>query len=295
MSEFRALVFGDVQVPYHDRDAIDVMVQIGREFKPHVVADDGDFADLFNLSSHPNAKTAITEQFVEDLDGEIDKSVALQKHIIAEVNPQLWLKNNGNHEFRVLRAIHRANGNEKKLLEMRVARNVYSSPSLFRLDELGIPYKFGGEYPKGQNVHPELPHHENVWLEHGLIAAQESGYTGNRTMKKRWGNVIVGHCERLAGPNWTHVNGDRNYFNIENGNMSILGVPGLGDDIYSGIYHSTPDYGNHTQGFTLLTHVSGEWFPQVIRIVKGTAFWGNKLYVSRVKKSKTPTPQALTL
>ena len=71
----------------------------------------------------------------------------------------------------------------------------------------------------------------------------------------------------------------------KNGCLSILGVPGIGDDIYAGFPHNTPDYLNHSQGFTLLTHISGEWFPQVIRIIRGTAYWGKKLYVSRVKKS----------
>ena len=173
MNEFRALVFNDLQCPYHDRDAVDVMVQIAKEFKPQVACCNGDLADLFNLSAHPNAKTAITEKFTDDLDGEIDRSVRLLQHIVKEVKPEKFLFNNGNHEFRLMRAIHRANGNEKKLLETRVARNAFAYPSLFRLDELGVPFKFAGEYPKGQNIHPELPHHENVFCEHGMIAAQK--------------------------------------------------------------------------------------------------------------------------
>lgn len=260
MSEFRAAVINDLQVPFHCKDAIDVAVQIMHEFRPQRLVLNGDIWDLMNLSAHPNAKTEITEKFADDLDGELDRGIQLLKHIVKEAQPEDAQFNPGNHCFRVIRTIHRANGNEKKLLETKVMRNAYSYRILFGLDELGIPVKFAGEYPNGQNIHPGLPHHLNVWAEHGMLSAQKTGYTGQRTMEKRMGSVIVGHCERLGGPNWTHVNGDRNIFNIENGNLSILGVPGIGDGIYSGIYHSNPDYMNHTQGFTLLTHHHGEWW-----------------------------------
>lgn len=283
MSEFRAGIFSDVQVPFHDRDAVDVAVQILRDFKPHTLFSNGDLWDIFNLSRFPNVKTAINEKFADDLDGEIDRGVKLLQHIVKTVKPERLLVNNGNHEWRLMRAITGASGNEKKLLELRLLRDAYSYPKLFRFDELGVPVKFAGEYPKGQWLHPDLPNHDNVFVEHGYVARKKSGYTVTALMEDRMSSVICGHCERLCLL-WRHVNGDRNLWGVEGGNLSILGVPGLGDGLYSGIPHSVPDYTNHTQGITLATHVSGEWFPQLIRIVRGKALWNNKLYVSRVKK-----------
>src|SRR6202021_993811 len=109
----------------------------------------------------------LTEKFAEDLDGEIDTGVKLLRHIIDESGAKRFLYNAGNHEWRCARAISNSSGNEKKVLELRVVREAYSSPTLFRFDDLGIPVKFAGEYPRGQWLHPDLPNHENVFVEHG--------------------------------------------------------------------------------------------------------------------------------
>ena len=55
---WKAAVFSDVQVPYHDRDAVDVAVQIMRDYAPSTLVCNGDMWDLFNLSRFPNVKTA---------------------------------------------------------------------------------------------------------------------------------------------------------------------------------------------------------------------------------------------
>lgn len=280
---WKAGIFSDVQVPFHCRDACDVATQILRDFKPHTLFSNGDFWDIFNLSRFPNAKTSINEKFADDLDGEIDRGHKLLQHIVNQVQPERLLINNGNHEWRIMRAISNASGNEKKLLETRLLRDAYSYPKLFRFDELGVPVKFAGEYPRGQWLHPDLPNHENCWIEHGYVARKKSGYTCTSLMEDRMSSVICGHCERLALI-WRHVNGDRSLFGVEGGNLSILGVPGDGDGLYSGIPHSVPDYTNHTQGITLLTYADGHWFPEIVRIVRGVSCWNGKVYRSRVKK-----------
>lgn len=50
MSEFRAAIVNDLQIPYHCVDAIDVAKQIIRAFKPEVLDLNGDVLDLLNLS-----------------------------------------------------------------------------------------------------------------------------------------------------------------------------------------------------------------------------------------------------
>jgi hypothetical protein len=284
VSEFRAAVFSDVQAPYHDRDALDVAVQIMADHKPDTLFCNGDLWDLFNLSRFPSARTDITEKFAENLEEEIDVGVKILQHVISEVKPKRFKFNGGNHEWRVARAITNSSGNEKKLLELRVVRESYSFPRLFRFEEFGMPVEFPGQYPKGQWLHSSLAVHDNCWVEHGYTARKKSGYTCTALMEDRMSSVICGHCEKLALL-WRHINGDRNYFGVEGGNLSILGVPGDGDDLYTGIPHSVPDYMNHTQGITLLTNVDGYWFPEIVRIVRGRSFWNGKLYKSRVKRS----------
>lgn len=285
---WKAAIFGDVQVPYHDRDAVDVAVQIMRDFEPNTLVSNGDFWDMFNLSAWPNAKTSITEKFADDLDGEIDRGVRLLKHIVDNVKPERLLVTNGNHDFRLMRAIMGASGNEKKVLELKVVREAYSYPSIFRFKELSVPVKFAGEYPRGLWLHPDLPNHLNVHIEHGYVARKKAGYTCTALMEERMSSVICGHCERLALI-WRHVNGDRNLWGVEGGNLSILGVPGIGDSIYAGVPHSVPDYTNHTQGITLATYAEGEWFPEIVRIVRGVSCWRGKIYQSRIKKNAKRT------
>lgn len=284
---WKAAVINDLQVPYHDPDAVDVAQQIIRDFGPVDVLDlNGDIFDFLNLSRHPNVKTQLNEHTACDFESEIDKGIELVQKFVAETQPKSIHWKNGNHEWRLLRAIANADQAAKKILELKVIRDAYSYPSLFRFDALPVRVRFAGEYPNGLWLHPDLPASENVWVEHGYVARKHSGFTANALLNERFSSAICGHCERLAGPLWTHKVGDRALFAIENGNLSILGTPGPGDGLYSGVPHSVPDYMNHTQGLSLLVHSDGHWFPQTIRIAKGRAWWNGRMYVSRVKKSK---------
>lgn len=282
MEEFRAAIINDLQIPYHDPRALDVAQQIIRDFGPDVLDENGDIFDFLNLSRYPTVKTPMNERMACEFESEIERGIAIQQAFVAETKPKRIHRKNGNHEWRLLRAISNADANAKKILELKVVRQAYSYPSLFRFNELPVKVKFAGEYPNGLWLHPKLPPDKNVWVEHGYVARKKSGFTANALMEERMCSVICGHCEKLAGPLWRHVVGDRNIFAIENGNLSILGVPGAGDGLYQGVPHSVPDYMNHTQGFSLLVYASGEWWPQTVRITNGKAWWNGKLYQSRV-------------
>lgn len=284
---WRAAVVNDFQIPYHDPDALDVAQQIITDFGPVDVLDfNGDIYDFLNLSRHPNVKTQLNEQTACEFESEIERGIEITQEFVAETKPKYIHWKNGNHEWRLLRAIANADAPAKKILELKVVRNAYSYPSLFRFADLPCTVRFAGEYPNGLWLHPSLAASDNVWVEHGYVARKHAGFTANALLNERFSSAICGHCERLAGPLWTHKVGDRALFAIENGNLSILGVPGPGDGLYGGVPHSVPDFMNHTQGFSLLVYASGQWYPQTIRIVKGQAWWNGQLYTSRVKKAK---------
>jgi hypothetical protein len=287
---WKAAVTNDWQIPFCDYDAIDVAKQIIRDFGPVDVLDfNGDIYDFLGLSKHPSAKTLINEPLAIELESEIERGVEIVQAFVEETKPKYIHWKNGNHEFRFLRAIANADQTAKKILELKVVREAYSYPSLFRFKELPVKVRFAGNYPHGLWVHSGLPKHENIWAEHGMVARKHSGYTANAILNERFCSAIVGHCERLAGPLWTHKVGMGDLFAIENGNLSILGVPGPGDDQRTGFPHSVPDYMNSCQGFTLLVHANGNWYPQTVRINRGEAWWSGQLYKSRIKKSgQTP-------
>lgn len=282
--EFKAAVINDLQIPYHDPDALDVATQIIRDFQPEVVDLNGDIFDFLNLSRWSGVRTQLNESTAIEFESEIERGVEIVNKFVAEVKPERIHWKNGNHEFRLLRAIANADAQAKKILELKVVRAAYSYPSLFRFEEMGTKVVFAGEYPNGSLIHPGLPTEQNVWIEHGYVARKKSGFTANALMEERMCSVICGHCEKLAGPLWRQVNGGRTFFAIENGNLSLLGVPGLGDGQYFGVPHSVPGYMNHTQGLSLLVHTGGHWYPQTVRIVAGQAYWNGKLYKSRVSK-----------
>jgi hypothetical protein len=281
--EFRAAVVNDIQCPYHDPRAVSVATQIIADFKPETLDINGDLFDLLNLSSYPNLKT-LDAKAVEDLDGEIERGITLAKDMVKAVKPKRVHLKNGNHEWRLLRCLSRVtDSGAKKILELKKMQKAWSYENIFELDSWPCPVKFAGEYPNGMWLHPSLPPEQNVWVEHGYTASKNSGYTVTNKMNERSCSVIVGHCEKLAGPLWKHVVGNRNFFGIENGNLSLIGVPAEGgksngEGLYQGVPHSQPDYMNHQQGMSLLTYTDGQWFPYTVRIIKGKAHWNGKLY-----------------
>jgi Calcineurin-like phosphoesterase len=281
-SPLRALVINDLQIPLHDPRAVDVMKQIGHAYHPDVIVFNGDIYDLMNLSRYPSIKTELTAKVATDLESEIDRGFEIARGIVKEVRPSRAVWHNGNHEWRLMRMLSNAPKDVKQILELRVMRDVYSYLRLFRLDELGVPVHYVGEYPQGSWLHSSLPPERNVYIEHGYTARKKSGYTCTALMEDRMSSVICGHCEKLAGPMYRQVNGDRTFFGIENGNLSLIAIPGLGEGLYQGVPHSVPGYLNHTQGFSLVTYAEGSWWPETIRINKGKAWWSGKIWTSRV-------------
>lgn len=285
MSEFRTAVINDLQIPYEDADAVDVAAQIIRDYKPEVLDLNGDILDLLNLSKFPGIKTKFNETVAVEFESELDRSVSLLKTFVKETKPGRIHWKNGNHEFRILRAVAGADRQAKAILELKAIRDAYAAPNLFRFSELSAPVKFAGEYPNGLWLHPDLPPDKNVWVEHGYSVAAKAGYTASALQEKRMSSVVIGHVHR-ASLAWKHVNGDRDFFMLENGGLSILGVPKDGDGMYFGSPYSVADYMNSTQGFSLITYADKRWWPELIRIHRGAAMWRGKLYKSRIKKGR---------
>ena len=267
-------IWGDQQIPYHDPRAFSVALQIFSDAKLTGLVYNGDWGDYMNLGAHPPGSRF---DIYVGLQKEIDKQRELLKQAQKAIKPRRATFNEGNHEWRLARALQRDTHLAKKVLEIDVIREAISVPAILNLDEHKI--KWSGSYPRGCWLRPGLAEHENVYVHHGYTARKKPSQTVSGQLDDHWCSQVVGHCERLAGPIWTRKFG-RDFFGVEGGNVSLIGEPSLGDDVYSGIPHSDPRLMNHRQGITIIYYDGGHWWPFTIKIRDGKAVWNGKRYTA---------------
>ena len=145
--------------------------------------------------------------------------------LVDECKPKRVMFNDGNHEYRTFRAFAQTPSHELKQIGeylMGIDGNPLSTPALLGFGKK-VSYR---DYPDGQWLHPELPINENVWVEHGNITRTKAGQTVAALQEKRQTSVLINHVHRLSLA-WKHVLGNRDFMMIENGHLSILGVPRL--------------------------------------------------------------------
>lgn len=272
MSDFeKYVVIGDLQSPYHDPTAVDVMLQIAEDFKPHGLVINGDFCDWRTLSDHFPARDEPGTRLSSTLKDEVAIQRRLLDEIMGRIKPEQAWWNDGNHEWRLYRALFKL-PSVIQLLGLQEVADKLSVRSIFGLDKYNI--KYSGEYPSGFWLKKG-----ELWIEHGFNTSLKAGYTVSRLVDARGTSVIVGHCERLAVI-WKRTIGAK-LFGAEGGNLSILGEKG-GKGIYSTVPHTAPELMNHQQGFLLLTRYNGQWWPEIIPIHNGVAVWRGKVYRSSV-------------
>jgi hypothetical protein len=144
--------------PFHDLKAIDVMLQMLRDYKPDHVVILGDFLDLASLSKYLQVA-----EFQLTLQPSIDYGYKLLAQIRSIVGPNCKIDAlAGNHERRMAEWVSR-----NALAAYGIRRGgipeswpVMSIPHLLRLDELGIEYS--AEYPGGQ-----------VWITPKLVCTHQ--------------------------------------------------------------------------------------------------------------------------
>lgn len=273
-------IWNDQQIPYHDPRAFSVAVQIFCDTKLKTLVLNGDWGDYMMLGTHPPGDR---DDLYQSTKNEVKEQQYLLREALKAIKPKKVKWNDGNHEYRIARAFQKDVRLAAKVLEIdyvgiqQIAsvRDAVSIPALMGFSHLGIEYS--GKYPKGCWLREGLSPEQNVYVQHGFTARKKGGYTVSGQMEDHWSSMIVGHCERLAGPIWNRKLG-RDYFGIENGNTSLIGEPGPGDGIYGGVPHSDPKLMNHRQGISIIYWESGMWHPYTIKIRDGRAFWNGKLY-----------------
>jgi predicted phosphodiesterase len=167
----KILFIPDTHVPYHDKEAFNLMLKAGKAFKPDHVIILGDFADFYGVSSHskdPNRALKLKEE-IEATKEALDQVVSI------------GAKNNvfvsGNHEDRLERYLR------DKAPELF---NFISIPKILELKEKGfkyIPYKQAYKIGK-----------LNVTHDTG-VAGRYAHYKALDTFQH---NIIIGHTHRIG-------------------------------------------------------------------------------------------------
>jgi predicted phosphodiesterase len=167
----KILFIPDTHVPYHDRDAFNLMLKAGKLFKPDHVIILGDFADFYGVSSHskdPNRSLKLKE--------EVEQTKAALKQVKA-----LGAKNNafvaGNHEDRLERYLR------DKAPELY---DFVSIPKILGIEENGFSYTpYKQSYRIGKL---------NVTHDTGT-AGRFAHYKSLDTFQH---NIVIGHTHRLG-------------------------------------------------------------------------------------------------
>ena len=184
-------------ISFHDRDALDVALQITQAIQPDEMAFLGDVMDFPDLSEKFIKEVEFTNLLLPSL---MEAGWWLAQFRIAAPDA-IGIYLEGNHERRIytstvnnMRAMYGVRkinfGGVRKELVTLADDPVYSVPNLLSLDQLNIDYIEG--YPDGR-----------YWLnkalriEHGRVARGEHQSTVKATVKDRSESVIMGHIHRI--------------------------------------------------------------------------------------------------
>ena len=167
----KILFVPDTHVPYHDKDAFNLMLKAGKLFKPDHTIILGDFADFYGVSSHskdPNRALKLKEE-IEATKTALDqvKAIGAKNNVFVS----------GNHEDRLERYLR------DKAPELF---NFISIPKILELKEKGFGYT---PYKRAYKI-GKL----NITHDTG-VAGRYAHYKALDTFQH---NIIIGHTHRLG-------------------------------------------------------------------------------------------------
>jgi hypothetical protein len=265
-----ALIFGDSQIPLHDPLAWEVMLQIGEEVKPSTLIVNGDFVEWRHLSLRYAARD------VEGFAGDVEEETSLANEKLTELCRRVKAKrkifNEGNHEWRLFRALSQI-PQILKLLKIKEIQRAVSVETILRLEERGFTYS--GEYPAGTWCFGVNREHD-VFVHHSYTTRKKSGYMAHAEIDTRLCSTVTGHGERLACV-WRRGM-DRRLFACEGGNLSILGEPKRGQGIYGSIPFNDPSFLDRQQGVVVLYRDGYQIYPFPVPIHNGRAVFMGRLF-----------------
>jgi hypothetical protein len=192
------VVLSDPHVPDHDPDVLDLAVRFIRRIRPVALHLLGDIPDFLQLSKYCYA----VDRVARLQDGINATKAVIQRLIRALPARAPVYYSEGNHEDRLQRYLRRNARALESLSTLTVPRLLELPPRVRWFSRLQ-PYRMG-----------------HLWFSHGHLVRKWSGYTARAMLEHVGGNVITGHCHRLASVHQTNWGGD--YAGWENGCIQRL-------------------------------------------------------------------------
>jgi hypothetical protein len=166
-------VINDLQIPWHDKPVVDLVLNFVDELKPHGVVVNGDMVDCYELSEFD--KDPLKDY---GLDREIEESGKILVRLAKSTKERWWI--GGNHEDRLRRTLWR-NPKFARIHSLQFER-------LFHVDDCGFKWKpYGGLLQLGKLI-----------VTHGSMVNKHSGWTARSHFEKYGNSVLIGHTHRLG-------------------------------------------------------------------------------------------------
>lgn len=241
---------------------MDVFCKIASDLKPDHFILNGDCVEFRTISRHSQI---VDPTLIASLQAEVDSDNKLLDKIDSAL-PKKTKKTfiSGNHEWR-MRNLFYDNPINLQLLSLDTIKQAASMKSILKLKKRGY-IRVQEDYPEGIFINNDL------YIEHGLYVAKWAGHLANRLITERLCNVITNHCEK-ASLVYRKVAGDRHFFGIENGHLSAIPKGSRATPPFN-----IPNLMNNQQAFTVLYYDGKDYFPNLVRIRNGKAYFNGKLY-----------------
>ncbi|HSE45383.1 MAG TPA: metallophosphoesterase [Gemmatimonadales bacterium] len=208
---FRAVVFGDSQIPFHDPACLAVVEAVIKDVQPHALVHVGDVIDAYEVSDYDKDPARL---------GTLQKDINATRaklHQWAQLAPKARrVLLEGNHEDRLRRAIWRIPGAAHAITRLDDFQRAMCWPSLLRLDEIGWEWIPTAEQSQAQ-ILPKLIVIHGHQVSGGTVV---EGGMARKAIQKFGRSAILGHGHRASVLARRDHNGQT--FGIETGCTCLL-------------------------------------------------------------------------
>ena len=175
----RAVILGDLHVPYQDDRAVELALAIVTDLQPEVVIFNGDVWDAFQVS-----RFSKSPERVPQMQADLDEASAILGRFRAAVPAADMRLVRGNHEARLERYLCDEAPALHGLRDLDVAH-------LLNLAELNIEYVRG----RGKEAYTQ---YGSILVGHFDKVHQKAGYTATSLLEKHAQSLVQGHTHRGA-------------------------------------------------------------------------------------------------